>query len=230
MERKEHMNEFSYRHRFQDGGACALPAGKLVCVGRNYAAHARELGNAVPEAPILFMKPAAALCDLQQGVTIPAGRGECHHETEICILVGERLQQAGTATCRAAIAGVGLGLDLTLRDVQNELKKKGLPWELAKAFDGAAPLAPFLRPEQFPDLDDIRFTLQVNGELRQQGHSADMMTPILDLLAHISMHFSLLPGDVVMTGTPAGVAALRAGDDLRLELAGVGWQARVLTA
>lgn len=209
-----------YVHTFLDGGPCALALGKVVCVGRNYAAHARELGNAVPEAPILFLKPATAVVALDQGVTLPAGRGDCHHETEVTVLIGRTLKNAGEAECHAAIAGLGLGLDLTLRDLQNELKKNGHPWEVAKAFDGAAPLSGFLRPDGFV-LDDLRFSLAVNGEVRQRGHSADMITPILPLLAYISRIFTLEPGDVVMTGTPEGVAPLRRGDALVLEMDGL---------
>jgi 2-keto-4-pentenoate hydratase/2-oxohepta-3-ene-1,7-dioic acid hydratase in catechol pathway len=210
----------TYTHAFTDRRACNLLPRKIVCVGRNYAAHARELGNAVPETPILFMKPATALVALTGGFAIPAGRGECHHETEITVLIGRTLKNAGEDECRAAIAGLGLGLDLTLRDLQNDLKKKGQPWEVAKAFDGAAPLSAFLPPAGIV-LDDIRFTLSVNGEVRQRGHSADMITPILPLLAHISAIFTLEPGDVVMTGTPEGVAPLQSGDVLCLEMAGL---------
>lgn len=217
-----------YAHTFLDGTPCALPVGKLVCVGRNYAAHAKELGNAVPETPILFMKPATALLPLEGGFAIPEGRGECHHETEVSVLIAKTLRNANTPECWAAIAGVTLGLDLTLRDQQNELKKKGLPWEIAKAFDGAAPMAPFLAPDAFGDFTDVRFTLAVNGEVRQQGHSADMITSVLKLLAHISTIFTLEPGDVVMTGTPEGVAALRSGDVLRLQLNELDIESRVL--
>lgn len=217
----------TYTHAFLDGAACDLPLGKIVCVGRNYAAHARELGNAVPDAPILFMKPATAAVPLVRGFAIPASRGECHHETEITILIGHTLKHASEAECHAGIAGIGLGLDLTLRDLQNELKKKGHPWEVAKAFDGAAPLSAFLRPEGIV-LNDIRFTLKVNGELRQRGHSADMITPVLALLAHISTVFTLEPGDVVMTGTPEGVAALQPGDALVLEMEGLRVETAVL--
>jgi 2-keto-4-pentenoate hydratase/2-oxohepta-3-ene-1,7-dioic acid hydratase in catechol pathway len=211
----------NYQHRFLDGAPCNLPIGKAVCVGRNYAAHARELGNAVPEAPILFIKPRTAFVALEQGFAIPEGRGECHHETEITVLIGSVLKNASEAECRAAIAGVTLGLDLTLREQQNELKKKGLPWEVAKAFDGAAPLAAFLKPEKAGDLADTKFTLSVNGAERQNGHSADMITSVIALLAYISKIFTLEPGDVVMTGTPEGVAALHAGDELLLEMPGL---------
>lgn len=210
----------TYTHRFLDSTPCDLPLGKIVCVGRNYAAHARELGNAVPETPILFLKPATAAVPLTDGIELPRGRGECHHETEITVLIGHRLKDASEAECHLAIAGIGLGLDLTLRDVQNELKKKGHPWEIAKAFDGAAPLSAFLRPQGVV-LDDLHFTLHVNGALRQAGHSADMITGILPLLAYISTIFTLEPGDVVMTGTPEGVAALQPGDVLVLAMDGL---------
>jgi 2-keto-4-pentenoate hydratase/2-oxohepta-3-ene-1,7-dioic acid hydratase in catechol pathway len=217
-----------YAHTFQDGTPCTLPVGKVVCVGRNYAAHARELGNVVTETPMLFLKPSTALRPLEAGFTIPEGRGECHHETELTILIGKELKNADTPECWAAIAGVGLGLDLTLRDLQNTLKKNGHPWEVAKAFDGAAPVSPFLAPDAFGDFTDIKFTLSINGAPRQQGHSADMITPVLDLLAFASNIFTLEPGDIVMTGTPEGVAALHPGDALSLWLANNVWQSKVL--
>ncbi|MGH8492764.1 MAG: fumarylacetoacetate hydrolase family protein [Moraxellaceae bacterium] len=216
-----------YAHTFLDGSPCALPVGKVVCVGRNYAAHARELGNAVTETPILFLKPATSLLPLEAGFSLPEGRGDCHHETELTVLIGKELKNANTPECWAAIAGVGLGLDLTLRDLQNELKKNGHPWEVAKAFDGAAPLSPFLAPDAFGDFTDVKFTLTVNGARRQSGHSADMITSVLKLLAYISTIFTLQPGDVVMTGTPEGVAALKAGDALVLEMAGLRVESRV---
>lgn len=210
----------TYQHQFVDGSACNLPVGKVVCVGRNYAAHARELGNEVPEAPILFLKPNTAIVPLGPDFAIPAGRGECHHETEITVLIGKPLHNADVAEVKAAIAGYGLGLDLTLRDLQNELKKKGHPWEVAKAFDGAAPLAPFIQPEAFGDITKTSFTLKVNGDVRQQGHSEDMITAVIPLIEYISRIFTLLPGDVIMTGTPEGVAALKSGDKLELGVIG----------
>lgn len=207
-----------YQHSFADGSECTLPVGKVVCVGRNYAAHARELGNEVPDAPILFLKPSTAVVALEPEFPIPQDRGECHHETEITVLIGERLQHATEAEVKEAIAGLGLGLDLTLREIQNDLKKKGQPWEVAKAFDGAAPLSDFIKPEVFGDLAHTTFTLDVNGERRQSGDSADMITAVIPLIEFISKIFTLLPGDVIMTGTPEGVAALKKGDRLELRV------------
>lgn len=218
----------TYQHQWQNGTTVDLPVGKVVCVGRNYAAHARELGNAVPEAPILFLKPATALVPLEPMFAIPSGRGSCHHETEISLLIGSTLTgQVSEAEARAAIAGMTLGLDLTLRDVQNQLKQQGHPWEVAKAFDGAAPMGSFAPLPTTTDLSDLSFTLTVNGALRQQGHSADMITGVIALLQFIATIFTLQPGDVVMTGTPEGVAALNAGDELVLASGGQSWVTRV---
>ncbi len=218
----------SYLHRWIDGALIDLPVGKVVCVGRNYAAHAKELGNAVPETPMLFMKPATALVPLQSGFTIPAGRGECHHETEISVLIGQTLQGEVTSEqIKAAVVGFTLGLDLTLRDVQQQLKQQGHPWEVAKAFDGAAPMGTFLPASSFTDWDDICFDLRVNGQQRQCGCSADMITSIDALLRYTAQIFTLQPGDIVMTGTPEGVATLQQGDALTLTLSNHSWQTQV---
>lgn len=216
-----------YQHAFVDGSLSELPLGKVVCVGRNYAAHARELGNAIPEAPILFMKPSTAMVSFAEPVHLPEDQGDCHHETEITLLIGERLQHATEAVARAAIVGIGLGLDLTLRDLQADLKKKGYPWEIAKAFDGAAPLTPFLHPAQLPALESLSFSLDVNGGRRQTGDASCMLTPIVALVHYISKYFTLMPGDVVMTGTPEGVAALRSGDVLCVSLGEWQFQTKV---
>lgn len=210
----------SYQH-FVDGKAVELPVGKVVCVGRNYAEHAKELNNPVPTTPILFIKPSTALVPLVPAFAIPQDQGECHHELEMAVLIGQPLKNADVATVKAAILGYGIGLDLTLRDVQNRLKEKSHPWEIAKAFDGANPLSGFVGPERLPDPEHTELRLSVNGVVRQAGTTADMITPVFALIAYMSRHFTLLPGDVVMTGTPAGVAALHSGDQLRLSLGSV---------
>ncbi|MCP5420714.1 MAG: fumarylacetoacetate hydrolase family protein [Gammaproteobacteria bacterium] len=207
-----------YRHRNRDGSDIALPVGKVVCVGRNYLDHIQELRNAVPETPVLFMKPATALAPLEEPIHLPAGQGRCHHEVELAVLIGQTLKQVDTATARGAVAGYGVALDLTLRDVQDGLKAKGLPWERAKAFDGSCPLSRFIAPTQLADPQHTPLALAVNGTIRQQGDTAQMMTGIVDLIAHISQSFTLSPGDVVLTGTPAGVGELQGGDDLLLSL------------
>jgi 2-keto-4-pentenoate hydratase/2-oxohepta-3-ene-1,7-dioic acid hydratase in catechol pathway len=209
----------SYQHQYVDGTRIHFPLGKVVCVGRNYAEHARELNNPVPSEPLLFIKPATAVVDLEGGFAIPEGRGEVHYETEIAVLIGKPLStHPDDEEILGALSGFGLALDLTLRDVQARLKDKGHPWEIAKAFDGACPLSPFVPADAVEDLSDIGVRLSVNGELRQDGNSRDMLTPILALIRYISGHFSLQPGDVVLTGTPAGVGPLQRGDQLVLEL------------
>jgi 2-keto-4-pentenoate hydratase/2-oxohepta-3-ene-1,7-dioic acid hydratase in catechol pathway len=196
----------------EDGHSYAV--GKVVCVGRNYADHAKELNNPVPTEPLWFIKPGSCIVPMRDSIRIPQGRGSCHHELEVAILVGEKLSSADPSSVQHAIAGVGLALDLTLRDVQAVLKEKGHPWEIAKAFDGSCVLSDFLPPDGFDDLQQIEFSLAVNGSLRQRGSTAQQLFPVLSLLAIASTHFTLEPGDVLLTGTPAGVAALAVGDEL----------------
>lgn len=204
---------------------------KIVCVGRNYADHAKELGNAVPDSPILFIKPPSSLRTMADGIVLPSGLGECHFETELCVRIGQPLKNATREQAIAAINGVTLGLDLTLRDLQNTLKADGHPWERAKAFDGSCLLGEWLAPEMV-DLAQAEFTLSINGSNRQQGETAQMIFDVVGLVAHISHSFTLCAGDVVMTGTPAGVAALQAGDQLSLslqtQLGAVIWQTQVV--
>ena len=212
----------SYQHQYLDGTRIHFPLGKVVCVGRNYAEHARELNNPIPEEPLLFIKPASAAVPLQGGFAIPQERGAVHYETEIAVLIGKPLsRQPSDEEILDALSGFGVALDLTLRDVQNRLKEKGHPWEVAKAFDGACPLSPFVPADAVADLADIGVRLTLNGEVRQDGNSRDMLTPILELIRYISGHFSLQPGDVVLTGTPAGVGPLAHGDQLSVELPGL---------
>ena len=203
--------------------------GKVVCVGRNYAAHAEELGNEVPKAPILFMKPASSVVSIRQGVVCPnpALYGETHYEAELCVQLAADLSAATIEEAKQAIGGVTLGLDLTLRELQAELKEKGHPWERAKCFDGACVLGDWLDPQVFGDFTDIHYQLNINDALKQDGDSALMLFPVYELLVNISHAFSLQAGDVIMTGTPSGVGALQAGDQLSLKLGAHEWQAEV---
>jgi len=206
-----------YQHQTIDGQPFDWPLGKVVCVGRNYADHARELNNPVPVQPLLFIKPASAVVPMTAPFRIPRDLGQVHFEAELAVLIGKPLTNADEQQAADAIAGIGLGLDLTLRDLQDALKQAGQPWEKAKSFDGACPLSPFVAPDQVK-LTDCQIRLTVNGELRQQGNSQQMLTPVLELLSYSSRFFTLNPGDVVLTGTPAGVGPVRPEDRLIVEL------------
>jgi 2-keto-4-pentenoate hydratase/2-oxohepta-3-ene-1,7-dioic acid hydratase in catechol pathway len=194
---------------------------KIICIGRNYAEHAAELNNPVPSEPLLFIKPGSCVVPLDDGFTLVEGRGDVHFEAEIAVLIGKPLSRTPNAEeVRDAISGFAPALDLTLRDLQSALKAKGYPWEVAKSFDGACVLAPFVPGDAVEDLTDLGIRLAINGDVRQDGNSRDMLNPILPMIQHIAGHFSLQPGDVILTGTPAGVGPLHKGDELVLELVG----------
>ena len=220
----------AYQHQYLDGTKIHFPLGKVVCIGRNYAEHAKELNNPVPTEPLLFIKPASCVVPVAEGFAIPTDQGSVHYEAEIAVLIGKPLSKKPSAEeVRDAISGFAPSLDLTLRDVQSRLKEKGYPWEIAKSFDGACVLAPFVPGDAFADLADIPVRLTINGEVRQDGNSRDMLNPILPLIQTIAGHFSLQPGDVILTGTPVGVGPLNVGDELVLELPGVSrFETRVL--
>ena len=203
--------------------------GKVVCVGRNYAAHAEELGNEVPSSPILFMKPASSVVSTRHDVIRPNPEifGGTHYEAELCIQLSTDLSMATIEEAQQAVSGVTLGLDLTLRDLQSTLKEKGHPWERAKCFDGACVLADWLDPQAFGNLHDVHYQLAINDKLVQDGDSALMLFPVYELLVNISHAFSLQAGDVIMTGTPSGVGVLQAGDKLTLTLGNHEWVTHV---
>lgn len=213
-----------------------LPLGKVVCVGRNYAAHAEELGNEIPTRPILFIKPASSVIGTDSLIAsqiIDAPRDtayDVHYEAELCVRIGAPLKAASIEEIKAmpkAIDAVTLGLDLTLRDLQSELKAKGHPWERAKCFDGSCVFAQWVEPEAYADFSAVNYQLYINEQLTQDGHTELMLFPLYELLSEISHAFSLQPGDVIMTGTPSGVGVLKAGDKLTLKLGEHQWQANV---
>jgi 2-keto-4-pentenoate hydratase/2-oxohepta-3-ene-1,7-dioic acid hydratase in catechol pathway len=217
---KQMTHSSEYTHRWKGGEEISLPVGKVVCVGRNYAEHAKELNNPVPKEPLLFMKPATSIVDFEQPIQIPTQFGEVHYESEIAILIGEKLSSADMSldAIQRSIYGVGASLDLTLRELQSSLKEKGQPWEKAKAFDGSCPLTSFVQKDQISSLSDLSIALTIDEQLVQSGSSSDMLTPIVDLLAYITRFFTLMPGDVVLTGTPKGVGAITPDQSLTLIL------------
>lgn len=188
---------------------------RVFCIGRNYAAHAAELGNEKPSEPVVFMKPPTAIVPVGKPVRLPRHRGEVHQEAEIVLLIGR-----DGADSAQDIAGVALGLDLTLRDEQSRLKAKGLPWELAKAFDDSAPLGGFVAPPV--DFDTMAFECCVNGARRQYGEVAHMLFGPRELLAFLATRFRLRRGDLIFTGTPAGVGPLEPGDVIEVASAQLG--------
>src|SRR6185369_2129308 len=196
--------------------------GKILCIGRNYVDHIKELGNEPPSAPVVFMKPASSVIGDGDRVVIPAYSDNCHHEAELAILIGERAKNIAPAAALSCIAGYGVAIDLTLRDVQDDLKKKGLPWDIAKGFDTACPLSSFVPAATIPNPQDLDIRMTVNGELRQNGNTSLMINSTADIISYLSGIFTLEPGDVILTGTPAGVSRVAAGDRLCAEIPGVG--------
>ena len=210
-----------YRHIDFQGNEISLPVSKVVCIGRNYLDHIEEMNSTVSEAPLLFMKPKAALCHMDEPIVIPTDNGECHNELEVSVLLKSPLKNASEDEVKDAIWGIGLGLDLTLREVQAALKKQGQPWERAKSFDNSAPLSGFVPFNETINLDDLRFTLTINEEIRQQGHTELMLHKIIPLIAHMSSIFTLDSGDVILTGTPKGVGKLSPADKVEASLNGL---------
>ena len=199
-----------------------IQVGKIVCVARNYAEHARELGNPVPEKAVLFIKPAGSILADGGTVIIPPYSRDCHHEIELAVLIGRTGKQIAEADALAYVAGYAVALDLTLRDVQAELKARGLPWEIAKAFDTACPLSAFVPAGQVADPQQLQLRLIVNGDLRQDGTTADMLRTVARLISEASTYFTLESGDILLTGTPSGVGPIRNGDKLEAVIDGVG--------
>jgi 2-keto-4-pentenoate hydratase/2-oxohepta-3-ene-1,7-dioic acid hydratase in catechol pathway len=190
---------------------------RIFCIGRNYGKHIEELNNTRSGAGgIVFIKPASSLVAPGETIALPAGRGEIHFEAELVVEIGQGGASIPAKAAREHIAGMGLGLDLTLRDLQSELKNTGAPWERAKAFDYSAPLAPLVPLSDDLDLADLHFELHVDGKLRQRGHTADMLVTVVDLIAMLSKSWRLAPGDLIFTGTPEGVGAVEPGMRLAL--------------
>jgi acylpyruvate hydrolase len=186
---------------------------KIFCVGRNYSDHAKELGNAVPENPVIFSKPDTALLRNGEPFYIPDFSNDVHHEVELVIKICKMGKKIEEKFARNYFSEIGLGIDFTARDKQTELKQKGLPWELAKGFDGSAPIGEFMNVADL-DLGNIQFSLTQNGKLVQEGNSAQMIFSFEQIVSFVSQYFTLKVGDLIYTGTPAGVGKVLIGDTL----------------
>ncbi len=198
-----------------------FPLGKILCLGRNYAEHIRELGNPAPDAPVIFIKPASSVIGGGEAIVIPPYSRECHHEAELALLIGRKGKDIPVDRAMEYVAGYGVAIDLTLRDVQDELKRKGLPWEIAKGFDTACPLSDFVEASEVADPQNLVIRLAVNGQTRQEGNTGMMIRSIPAIISHMSSRFTIEPGDVILTGTPAGVGRIVTGDQIVAEIPGV---------
>lgn len=191
---------------------------KIICVGRNYAAHAAELKNEVPSEPVIFLKPDTALLPKRQPFFYPDFSKDIHFETEVVVRINRLGKNIAPKFAHKYYSELSLGIDFTARDLQQKLKEKGLPWEKAKAFDGSAPTGKFIDKSTLPQVNQLNFELKVNGESRQSGNTSQMLFPIDELIAYVSQFFTLKIGDLIFTGTPQGVGPIAIGDHLEAYL------------
>ncbi|XP_046362356.1 acylpyruvase FAHD1, mitochondrial-like [Haliotis rufescens] len=192
---------------------------KIICVGRNYSEHAAELGNPVPKKPILFLKPTTAYVTAGDTVKIPKGCSSLHHEVELGVVIGEKACDVAEPDAMKHVGGYVLALDMTARDFQDEAKKKGQPWTMAKGFDTSCPVGEFIEKSKIPDPSNVQLWLKVNSDKRQDGNTKDMIFNVPYLISYVSQYFTLEPGDLLLTGTPSGVGPVVEGDVME---AGIG--------
>jgi acylpyruvate hydrolase len=207
--------------RFRETGK-EYPVGKILCLGRNYAEHAREMASAIPESPVVFLKPSSAVIHDGEEIVIPPISRDVHHEVEMVVAIGMPGKHIALTSAMNHVAGYAVGLDMTLRDVQSEAKKGGLPWTVAKGFDTSAPISTFVQRETIADPHNLRLSLSVNGQTRQESNTGNMIFRIDFVVSYLSSIFTLYPGDVIFTGTPEGVSRVVQGDTLEAFLEDVG--------
>jgi 2-keto-4-pentenoate hydratase/2-oxohepta-3-ene-1,7-dioic acid hydratase in catechol pathway len=193
---------------------------KIICVGRNYAEHIAELNNEKPDAPVIFLKPETAQIRLGEPFFYPDFSKDVHYEVELVVKINKVGKNIEERFAHKYYDEICIGIDFTARDLQSELKAKGLPWELAKAFNGSAPVSDFVPVANFADVQNINFTLDVNGETRQNGNSSMMLYRIDYLISFVSKFFMLKKGDLIFTGTPKGVGPVQIGDKLTAAIEG----------
>jgi len=196
--------------------------GKIVCVGRNYADHAKELGNEIDEKPVIFLKPSSAIIYSGENVVHPSFSNMLHHEVELLLLIGKKVKNAGEAESAEAIFGYGVGLDMTLRDLQNEFRKKGDPWTVSKCFDTSAVVSDFIPKDKYNLTLDEEISLSVNGIVKQKEKLNKMLFNPVQLVQYISSLLTLEEGDLIFTGTPAGVGKVVPGDKIFAALSNIG--------
>lgn len=188
---------------------------KIICIGRNYAEHAKELNNAIPTEPVFFMKPDTALLKDNEPFYYPAFTNDLHHEIEVVIKINKVGKHIDEQFAHKYYDEIGLGIDFTARDLQAKAKEKGLPWEKAKAFDASAPIGKFVSKSTYNNLSEIGFELKINGQSRQVGNTKDLLFSFDKIIAYVSQFVTLKVGDLIYTGTPEGVGAVNIGDKLQ---------------
>lgn len=198
-----------------------VPVTKLLCIGRNYAKHAAEMKSEVPDEPLVFLKPPSALIGDRDSVVIPPASSNVHHEVELVAVIGTGGKNIPVAGALDHVDAYAVGLDMTARDLQAEAKRGGRPWSVAKGFDTFAPLGPLAPATSVADPQDLTIQLTVNGTERQQATTHDMLFPVAELIAYCSQIFTLMPGDLIYTGTPEGVGPVGAGDRLEARVSGL---------
>lgn len=198
--------------------ARAIQVRNIFCIGRNYAAHIAELGNRPEEDPVVFIKPTSALHLPGTPIVLPTHSSDVHYEAELVLLVGQSGKNIAEDRAMQHIAGYGLGLDLTARDLQTKAKQGGLPWAVAKGFDCAASVSQFVPSGHIEHPQNIEFQMHLNGQLKQHGDIRKMLFPIPFIVRYLSQVFTLHEGDLIFTGTPEGVGSLKGGDVVRLVL------------
>ena len=199
----------------------AFDVGKIVCVGRNYMDHIKELGHQAEEKPVLFLKPTSAMIYSGEKIIYPSFSNNLHHEIELVLLIGKKITNASIEEANEAIIGYGIGLDMTLRDLQNQAKDKGNPWTISKCFDTSAVISDFILKEEYDLNFEETISLKVNGEIRQKETLNKMMFKPDELVSYISSRMTLEEGDLIFTGTPSGVSGLNKGDKLEGEITNV---------
>ena len=187
---------------------------KIICIGRNYIDHIKELSNQKPMNPVVFLKPDSSVIAKNQNFIIPSFSNEIHHEVELVIKINKVGKHIDKSFSHKYYDEIGLGIDFTARDIQNNLKEKGHPWEKSKAFDNSCMVGNFLKKEKLEDISKIEFSLKKNNEIVQSGCSNDMLWKIDELISYVSQYFTLKIGDLIFTGTPSGVSKVESGDTL----------------
>ncbi len=189
---------------------------RIFAIGRNYVEHIRELNNERPDEPVIFTKPDTALLRHNEPFHYPAFSNDIHHEVELVLRIGKEGKNIPEARALEHVEAIGIGIDFTARDLQQKAKEKGLPWDIAKGFDGSAPVSDtFIPLQQFPDLNQIHFSLQVNGQLKQHGHTGLMIFSFAYIISYLSRFFTIRQGDLIFTGTPKGVGPVIPGNVLQ---------------